>query len=300
MADQNYTPKVSIILPTYNRAGFIMQTIESIRTQTYSNWELIIVDDGSNDNTEEKISHLKDEKIQFVKAGRIGIGGKIKNIGLANASGEFIAFNDSDDLWHKTKLEKQIAALQEHLEADFCLTGGYNFRTIDEPVDYFYKKKGGVRFDNLFTAIFKSEVAIFVQALMFRKSCLQVIGPFKEEKSFSDFDFIVSLARDFKGVILYEPLLFRRLHNENYINSTWEKSYNEGKAIIHENKNLLPIDVHNSALFRLYTNFGEASLRYKMKRKAIGNFLRAWKYKPLSIIPIKKIAKTIAYSLKGK
>src|SRR6187549_1636408 len=127
MAEQNYTPKVSIILPTYNRAGLIMETIESIRTQTYSNWELIIVDDGSDDNTEEKISHLKDEKIQFIKAGRIGIGGKIKNIGLSNASGEFIAFNDSDDLWHKTKLEKQVAALQEHPEAGFCLTGGYNF-----------------------------------------------------------------------------------------------------------------------------------------------------------------------------
>jgi len=300
MPDQNYTPKVSIILPTYNRAGFIIETIESIRTQTYSNWELIIVDDGSDDNTEEKISHLKDEKIQFIKAGRIGIGGKIKNIGLSNASGEFIAFNDSDDLWHKTKLEKQVAALQEHPEAGFCLTGGYNFRRIDEPVDYFYKKTDGARFDYLFIPIFKSEVAIFAQALMVRKSCLQVIGPFKEEKSFSDFDFIVSLARDFKGVILYEPLLFRRLHNENYINSTWEKSYYEGKAIIHENKTLLPADVYNNALCRLYTNFGEASLRYKMKRKAIVNFFKAWKHKPLSITPIKKIVKSITYSLKGK
>ena len=298
MPDQNDTPTVSIIIPTYNRAGLILQTIESIRNQTYSNWQLIIVDDGSKDNTEELVSRTKDDRIQFIKAGRIGIGGKIKNIGLANATGEFIAFNDSDDLWHKTKLEKQVAALQKHPEAGFCLTGGYNFRKNEEPIDYFYKIQDGTRFDNLFTAIFQSEVTVFAQALMIRRSCLGVIGSFKEEKSFSDFDFIVSLARNFKGLILYEPLVFRRLHDENYINTTWEKSYNEGKAIIDENKNFLSRRVYNNALFRLYINFGETCLRYKHKRKALSNFLKAWKYKRSSFIPLKKAAKTIVQFFK--
>ena len=82
MPEENYMPKVSIILATYNRAGLIMQTIESILRQTFSNWELIIVDDGSDDNTEEIIMQLKDVRIQFHKAGRIGIVGKIKNIGI--------------------------------------------------------------------------------------------------------------------------------------------------------------------------------------------------------------------------
>ena len=293
MPDQNDTPTVSIIIPTYNRAGLILQTIESIRNQTYSNWQLIIVDDGSKDNTEELVSRTKDDRIQFIKAGRIGIGGKIKNIGLANATGEFIAFNDSDDLWHKTKLEKQVAALQKHPEAGFCFTGGYNFRKNEEPIDYFYKIQDGTRFDNLFTAIFQSEVTVFAQALMIRRSCLGVIGSFKEEKSFSDFDFIVSLARNFKGLILYEPLVFRRLHDENYINTTWEKSYDEGKAIIHENKMFLSRRVYNNALFRLYINFGETCLRYKQKQKALNNFLKAWQYKPFGIIPLKKAAKAI-------
>ena len=298
MPDQNDTPTVSIIIPTYNRAGLILQTIESIRHQTYANWQLIIVDDGSQDNTEELVSRITDDRIQFIKAGRIGIGGKIKNIGLAKASGALIAFNDSDDLWHKTKLEKQVAALREYPEAGFCLTGGYNCRKPDEPIDYFYKKKDGTRFDNLFTAIFQSEVTVFAQALMIRRSCLDVIGSFKEEKSFSDFDFIVSLARNFKGLILYEPLVFRRLHDENYINTTWEKSYNEGKAIIDENKNFLSRRVYNNALFRLYINFGETCLRYKHKRKALSNFFKAWKYKRSSFIPLKKAAKTIVQFFK--
>jgi glycosyltransferase involved in cell wall biosynthesis len=291
---------VSIIMPTYNRAALIAETIGSIRKQTYSNWELIIVDDGSDDNTEEVIAEINDERLHFIKAGRIGIGGKIKNIGLEHARGEFIAFNDSDDLWHETKLEKQLNALAEFPEAGFCLTGGYNFKKIDEPLDYFYKRQDGTRCDNLFTSIFKSEVAVFVQALMIRRNCLQIVDHFKEEKSFSDFDFVIALAKNFKGLILYAPLVFRRLHDENYITTTWEKSYYEGISLIHENKDLLPKDVYNNALFRLYTNFGESCLRHKNKGKAMNNFLKAWKYKPLSIVPLKKTAKTMVRFLNRK
>ena len=80
--------KVSIIMPTYNRANYIGETIESVRNQTYKNWELIIVDDGSEDNTGVIISRVKDERIRFYIAGRIAINGKIKNIGIEKANGE--------------------------------------------------------------------------------------------------------------------------------------------------------------------------------------------------------------------
>ena len=297
---KDHNPKVSIIIPTYNRAGFILQTIHSIIDQTYSNWELIIVDDGSYDNTEQLIGEIINEKIHFIKCARTGIGGKIKNVGLQKASGEFIAFNDSDDLWDKTKLEKQVHALQNFSEVGFCLTGGYNFKTIDEPIDFFYKQKEGLRVGNIYTSIFQSQVAVFAQALMIRRSCLSIVGNFKEVKSFSDFDFIVSLARNFKAVILYEHLVFRRLHDENYITSNWEKSFYEGRDIIRENKNLLPPAIYKNALFRLYINFGEKNLFYDQTGKALSNFLYAWRQKPFSIIPLKKIAKTMIYFLKGK
>jgi glycosyltransferase involved in cell wall biosynthesis len=300
MPEKNPIPLVSIIMPTYNRADLIIATIKSIKEQIYSNWELIIVDDGSDDNTEEVVTEIKDARIHFIKAGRIGIGGRIKNIGLGKANGEYIAFNDSDDLWDKTKLEKQVAALHDYREAGFCLTGGYNFKNVAEPIDHFYKQREGVRFDNVFTAIFKSEVAVFTQALMIRRSCLDVVGRFKEERSFSDFDFIVSLAKRFKAVILYEPLVFRRLHDENYISSTWEKSYYEGEAMIRKNKDELPAKIYNDALFRLYTNFGESCLRHKESGKAVGKFLTAWKYKPLSLIPFKKTVKAGLQLFNGK
>jgi glycosyltransferase involved in cell wall biosynthesis len=300
MFDTTSSPQVSIIMPTYNRAGLIMQTIESIRQQTYLNWELIIVDDGSEDNTEDLIAQLKDDRIQFHKAGRTGIGGKNKNIGLGMAKGELTAFIDSDDLWLSTKLEKQVEALRQYPEAGFCLTNGYNFREAGQPIDYFYREREGVKYDNIFIDLFQSKVAGFTQALLFRNECLYYTGPFKEEKSFSDLEFIISLASHFKAVILFEPLVFRRLHDSNYITPNWEKSYYEGIEIIKSNRDKLPSAIAKNALFRTYMNFGEKYLQFRQRKKAANKFLKGWQYKPLSIVPLKKTAKAMLHYLRGK
>ena len=300
MIEKNLFPKISIIIPTYNRAGLILETIESISNQTYPNWELIIVDDGSEDNTEEIIAQLMDKRIQFHKAGRTGTGGRIKNIGLGMAKGELIAFIDSDDLWAATKLEKQVEAMKKYPEAGFCLTNGYNFRKPDVPFEYFYKERAGAKCDNIFIDLFQSKVTVFAQVLMFRKNCLTLTGLFKEKKSFSDLEFIISLASHFKAVILFEPLVFRRLHDANYITPNWEKSYYEGIEIISANREKLPSAVAKNALFRTYMDFGEKCLLYRQRKKAINKFLKGWQYKPLSIVPLKKTTKTVWYYLIGK
>lgn len=302
---ENYSsPKVSIIIPTYNRAGLILETIESICNQTYTNWELIIVDDGSDDNTEELIAQLKDERIQFHKAGRTGVGGKIKNIGLGIAKGELIAFIDSDDLWAATKLEKQIIALQQYPEAGFCLTNGYNFRERGKPEHYFFKQTEGIKYDNLFVSFFESGFPVFTQTLMLRRQCLAVSGNFQDTKSFvdGDFDFMLKLAQHFKAVILYEPLMFRRLHETNHTTLNWIKSHEEGIDGISSflNNKELPSNIVRNVLFKSHIHFGEECLLYKKRGKAINSFLKAWQYKPLSIAPLKKIAKTILHYLRGK
>lgn len=286
-------PKLSIIIPTYNRAGYLLHSIESIRKQTYKNWELIIVDDGSEDNTEELVNSLADDRIRFVKIKHSGIGGVVKNVGIHKSSGELLAFLDSDDLWAADKIEKQVMALQQNPGAGFCLTNGYNFKNINEPVEFFYKQKQGYRYDNIFISCFKSEVAGFTQALMVRRQCIHSIGLFKESKSFSDIDIIISLSKNFRAVILYEPLVYRRLHDTNYISSNWRKSYHEGAEIITRYKEDLSAQIFNDALFRLYINFGEDCLLRKEKKLAILCFLKAWKHKPLSLYPVKKMAKTL-------
>lgn len=100
---------VSIIMPSYNTGCFIGETIESVLAQTYSKWELIIVDDCSNDNTEDVVKkYLTDERIRFIKNDRNYGAAVSRNRALFEAKGKWIAFLDSDDLWMPDKLQKQI------------------------------------------------------------------------------------------------------------------------------------------------------------------------------------------------
>ena len=293
-------PKVSIIISTYNGEEYIGDTIESVRDQTWQNWELVIVDDGSEDNTCEIIAGIKDERIKLYKAGRIGINGKIKNIALSKASGELIAFIDHDDLWAATKLEKQVALLQQYPEAGLSLTGGYNFRKKGIPLEYYYEKREGISIDNIFLPIFRSEIGVWTQALLVRKQCIEKVGPFSETSLFADPEFISRLAYHFNTVILYEPLMYRRLHDTNYTSLNWVTGHNEGIDVIqsYKNKKMLPSGIARKVMFRSYIHFGEKCLKYNKRRKSIHSFFNAWKQKPFSIVPFKKTVKVILYSLK--
>jgi glycosyltransferase involved in cell wall biosynthesis len=285
--------KLSIIIPTYNRANYIADTIKSVQAQTYKNWEMIILDDGSDDNTQEIVEQIGDDRIRFIKNKRIGIVSAIKNLGITKSTGELIAFVDSDDLWATDKLEKQVAALKQYPEAGFCLTNGYNFKNVGEQLEFFYKRNEGLIYDDIFFSCFKSEVAGFTQALMFRRECINTVGLFREAKRFSDIDFIISLSKSFKAIILYEPLVFRRLHDANHMKLNWRTNYYHGIELIQEYKKELPGTISNNAFFRLYINFGESCLKHSEKREAIMQFFKAWKYAPFSIVPMKKIAKVL-------
>ena len=103
---------VSIVMPSYNTAGFIADSINSVRAQTYENWELIIVDDCSTDNTDEVVSFFEDPRIRYIKNEKNSGAAVSRNRALSEAKGRWIAFLDSDDLWSPNKLQKQIAFME--------------------------------------------------------------------------------------------------------------------------------------------------------------------------------------------
>lgn len=105
---------VSIIMPSYNTAKFIGETISSVLAQTYTNWELIIVDDCSTDNTDEIVAGYDDPRIKYLKNEKNSGAAISRNYALREATGKWIAFLDSDDLWYPEKLEKQIAFMEEN------------------------------------------------------------------------------------------------------------------------------------------------------------------------------------------
>ena len=106
---------VSVIMPTYNTAEYISESIASVRKQTYTDWELIIVDDCSADNTDEIVKpFLSDKRIKYIKNETNSGAAVSRNRALREAKGKWIAFLDSDDLWLPVKLEKQIAFMKKN------------------------------------------------------------------------------------------------------------------------------------------------------------------------------------------
>ncbi|MEL1252651.1 glycosyltransferase family 2 protein [Flavobacterium sp. DGU38] len=125
---------VSIIMPAYNPGEYINDAIRSVLDQTYSDWELIIVDDGSTDNTAQKVKSWieKDNRIQYYYQEN-GKQGKARNLGVSKSKGEYLAFLDADDLWLSEKLEFQIKEIQEK-KVDLVFSDSYVFNN-NEIVD---------------------------------------------------------------------------------------------------------------------------------------------------------------------
>jgi glycosyltransferase involved in cell wall biosynthesis len=108
----NTSPLVSVIIPTWNRKDIVTAAIHSVLRQSYKNIEILVCDDGSFDDTFKRVSAIDDSRIKWVPGKHVGLPAAPRNAGLKIASGEWIAFLDSDDIWHEKKLETQLRALQ--------------------------------------------------------------------------------------------------------------------------------------------------------------------------------------------
>ncbi|WP_158582899.1 glycosyltransferase family 2 protein [Lysinibacillus yapensis] len=121
-------PLISVIIPTFNRGNIILDTIQSVLNQTYTNFELLIVDDASTDHTSEMVNSISDQRIKYIKLNQNTKGKEARNKGITESTGEFIAFLDSDDLWAREKLEKQLKFMiknANNINHAFCFTNLY-------------------------------------------------------------------------------------------------------------------------------------------------------------------------------
>lgn len=156
---------VSIITPTYNSEKFLSETINSIINQTYSNWELLITDDCSNDNTVEVIKKyiLKDKRIKLFELKENSGSGVARNNSIKHAKGRYIAFCDSDDKWRYEKLEKQLNFLKsKSLSFTFCSydvtnENGDFIKTINAPLELSFSKLLKNNYVGCLTAIYDQE-----------------------------------------------------------------------------------------------------------------------------------------------
>lgn len=202
----NLEPLVSIITPCYNSADFISATINSVLEQTYTNWELIIIDDKSKDNSCEIIEEYTKQysKISLVKLTQNGGVANARNVGLQEAKGKYIAFLDSDDIWLKEKLKKQVSYMEDRaLPMTFC---AYN--RINEAGEVISRKIEAPNSVN-YRQLLSHNVIIFSTSLTLKSA----IGDTKFKKlGHEDWIFWLDIfKKPFNGYGINEPLVLYRI-----------------------------------------------------------------------------------------
>jgi glycosyltransferase involved in cell wall biosynthesis len=115
------SPLVSVIMPVYNASKYVEEAVASVLNQTYQNFEIIVVDDGSTDNTKFEVKKIRDQRVRYIKLQKNKGGSNARNIGIKRAKGEYISFLDSDDILYPDKLEIQMKnIINKTSNLDFC------------------------------------------------------------------------------------------------------------------------------------------------------------------------------------
>lgn len=186
------TSVISIIIPTYNRVDLLRETLDSVRAQTYANWEAIVVDDCSSDDTETYVSEIEAEepRVRYLRRqGDQGNANVCRNQGLAAANGEYVVFLDSDDLIMPDCLERRIAIMERNLDLDFAVFPAMKFvDSPDEPTGTFGEWNGTGDLDRLL----RLNWPIQTTGPIWRSGVFDRIGTWDERlPSWQDWEFIL-------------------------------------------------------------------------------------------------------------
>lgn len=215
MSKQAETPVISVILPTWNCANLLREAIESVRSQTYKNWEIIVINNNSSDHTLDVINSINDERIKIINFDNKGVIAAARNRGIDLASGDYLAFLDSDDYWYPDKLETCLRVLQEN-DADVVCHGECHFMIgIDDQKtewDVFYGKEQPISYDSLlYKGNFLSTSAVFSKT-----SLIKDVGCFSTDVALitaEDYDLWLKLmASGARVQMIHEVLGAYRIH----------------------------------------------------------------------------------------
>lgn len=210
---------VSVVIPTYNRAHTVLDAVRSVLSQRFRNLEVIVVDDGSTDDTAARLAAVTDPRLRVIMGRHAGVSAA-RNLGVSKASGPLISFLDSDDLWHPDKLAVEVAFLTRHPEVHAVFTdlekrhGAQVFPSFMRETAVFSRRLEHATYpDGLvleareMRLCLLEEVPIKPSALTMRRAAFDAIGGFDETWSSSeDWEFLLRLAREHRFGYLDRPL----------------------------------------------------------------------------------------------
>ena len=281
-SNDNHEPErdlVSIIMPTHNRGDLLGESIQSVIDQTYANWELIIIDDGSDDDTRDVIATFKDERINTHYIEHTGLVGKMRNMGIALSKGAWIAFQDSDDVWLSNKLEIQMRLLAENPDAAFIIGSNYQIGENATAVPEYDSTFVGNMFRNF---LVDNSFHFCGTSLVFNRAVHSTIGKMEESvRMMREFHFFLKMTAHYKGIFCHEKLVKVRRHARNTSNRYNIQAYTTLISIIN--------DFHREGLIS-WPLFRKLTARYEYKTgltylndkdpRARKAFFRSWLSNP--------------------
>jgi len=213
-------PGVSIVIPAYNSMQHLSATLDSVFKQTYRDFELIVIDDGSVDHTEKYVLSLRDPRLRLISQTNQGASAA-RNNGIIHARGEYIAFLDDDDLWHPTKLEKQLRILEESPEVGLVYTWA-------EFIDEQGQSTGKIFRDHVEGDVWQELTAynlvVCGSVPLVRKSCFETCGMFDLDLGsfIEDWDMWLRIANKYSFGVVREVLVYYRQRSTSS-SKNWQK-----------------------------------------------------------------------------
>lgn len=198
---------VSIIIPTRNRPHLIIKSIQSILSQTYQDFEIIVVDGSDGDDTEKVVKNFNDPRIRYIKDEKNKGPAAARNIGIGTAKGEYIAFQDDDDEWVPEKLEKQMKAFKNAPpEVGVIYTGFWRIKNDKKtyiPSNEITQKEG-----NIHNILLKGNF-VDTPAAVVRKDCFKKVGLFDESlPALEDWELFIRISKVYSFKCIDEPLFY--------------------------------------------------------------------------------------------
>lgn len=208
---------VSVIVPTYNRLKFLKPAIESVLAQTYADWDMTIADDGSDEKTRTYLSSLRGPRTRVLQLSHTGNPSYVRNVAIGSATGQYLAFLDSDDVWAPTKLECQMEALEASPACGWCYCLEQMIDAAGAPwtrtrVRTYPPLDGWV-----FGALLRLELALSMPTIVARRDLIDRIGRFDESLRFGEWhDLCLRLALQSEVIAARRILCSVRSHDEHY------------------------------------------------------------------------------------
>lgn len=293
----NTSPLVSVILPTYNCAKFLSDSIGSILLQTYDSYEIIVIDDGSTDNTKEVLDPFM-ERIKYISLEQNRGLPTARNIGIQSAHGKYIAFIDADDLWLPEKLQTDIEYLKMHPEVSMVYSKHIN---VDEKGCVLNKgPKRCLPSGNIFVQLFSEQNFVTTSSVVVLKKVFEKVGLFDEQLiNCQDWDMWLRIAFYFE-VAGINKLLIKYRHNPNSLSKNYQRVLKHQKIIIDkiyttfkDKENGISEKIYKKRLASHYAKVGRYYLRSGNKNHAHENFRLSLKYNPLSIRTLRYYLRTL-------